>query len=92
MTTANIIGGIIGKNVFGDVPQVLQKVTAPMNWIYNGTDDQIRNLLVESMLDPKLASRLMSTASVVTIEPLSKELQRKAINLGYGAAFGLTKE
>jgi hypothetical protein len=92
MTTANIIGGIIGKSMFGEVPQVLQKVTAPMNWLYNGTDDQIRNLLVEAMLDPKLASRLMSTASVVTIEPLSKELQRKAINLGYGAAFGLTKE
>jgi hypothetical protein len=92
MTTANIIGGIIGKSMFGDVPQVLQKVTAPMNWLYNGTDDQIRNLLVESMLDPKLASKLMSTASVVTIEPLSKELQRKAINMGYGAAFGLTKE
>lgn len=92
MTTANIIGGMIGKNVFGEVPQVLQKVAAPMNWIYNGTDDQIRTLLVESMLDPKLASKLMSTASVVTIEPLSKELQRKAINLGYGTAFGLTKE
>jgi hypothetical protein len=92
MSTANIIGGIIGKNVFGDVPQVLQKVASPMNWIYNGTDDQIRTLLVEAMLDPKLASKLMSTASVVTIEPLSKELQRKAINLGYGTAFGLTKE
>lgn len=92
MTTANIIGGIIGKSMFGDVPQVLQKVTAPMNWLYNGTDDQIRNLLVEAMLDPKLASKLMSKASVVTIEPLSKELQRKAINMGYGAAFGLTKE
>lgn len=92
MTTANIIGGMIGKNVFGEVPQVLQKVAAPMNWIYNGTDDQIRTLLVEAMLDPKLASKLMSTASVVTIEPLSKELQRKAINLGYGTAFGLTKE
>jgi hypothetical protein len=92
MSTANIIGGMIGKNVFGDIPQVLQKVASPMNWIYNGTDDQIRTLLVEAMLDPKLASKLMSKASVVTVEPLSKELQRKAINLGYGAAFGLTKE
>lgn len=92
MSTANVIGGIIGKNVFGEVPQALQKVAAPMNWLYNGTDDQIRTLLVEAMLDPKLASKLMSTASVVTIEPLSKELQRKAINLGYGTAFGLTKE
>jgi hypothetical protein len=92
MSTANLIGGIIGKQIFGEVPQVLQKVAAPMNWLFNGTDDQIRTLLVESMLDPKLASKLMTKASVVTVEPLSKELQRKAINLGYGAAFGLTKE
>jgi hypothetical protein len=92
MSTANLIGGIIGKQMFGEVPQVLQKVAAPMNWLFNGTDDQIRTLLVEAMLDPKLASKLMTKASVVTVEPLSKELQRKAINLGYGASFGLTKE
>jgi hypothetical protein len=92
MSTANLIGGIIGKQMFGEIPQVMQKVAAPMNWLFNGSDDQIRTLLVEAMLDPKLASKLMSKASVVTVEPLSKELQRKAINLGYGAAFGLTKE
>jgi hypothetical protein len=92
MSTANLIGGIIGKQMFGEVSPALSKVTAPLNWLFNGTDDQIRALLVESMLDPKLASRLMTKASVVTVEPLSKELQRKAINLGYGAAFGLTKE
>lgn len=92
MSTANLIGGIIGKQMFGEVPQVLQKVAAPMNWLFNGTDDQIRTLLVDAMLDPKLASKMMTKASVVTVEPLSKELQRKAINMGYGAAFGLTKE
>ena len=92
MSTANLIGGIIGKQMFGEVSPALSKVTAPLNWLFNGTDDQIRTLLVESMLDPKLASRLMTRASVVTVEPLSKELQRKAINLGYGASFGLTKE
>ena len=92
MSTANLIGGIIGKQMFGEVSPALSKVTAPLNWLFNGTDDQIRTLLVEAMLDPKLASNLMSKASVVTVEPLSKELQRKAINLGYGASFGLTKE
>jgi hypothetical protein len=41
------------------------------------------------MLDPKLASILMAKASETSIEPLSRELQRKAINLGYGTLFGL---
>jgi hypothetical protein len=89
LSTANVIGGIIGKQIFGEVPAALQKVAAPMNWLYNGTDDKIRELLVEAMLDPKLASRLMAKASETTMEPLSRELQRKAINMGYGSIFGL---
>ena len=92
LSTANVIGGIIGKQMFGEVPPVINKVVAPLNWLYNGTDDQIREILVDAMLDPKLASRLMTKASTTTIEPLSKELQKKAINMGYGAAFGLTGE
>jgi hypothetical protein len=91
MSTANVIGGLIGKQMFGDVPPALQKVAAPMNWLYNGTDDAIRELLVNAMLDPKLASTLMKKASVMTVEPLNRELQRKALALGYGAAFGLTE-
>jgi hypothetical protein len=92
MSTANVIGGMIGKQMFGDVPLVLQKVSAPMNWLYNGTDDAIRELLVNAMLDPKLAATLMKKANVMTVEPLSKELQRKALQLGYGATFGLTEK
>jgi hypothetical protein len=91
MSTANVIGGLIGKQMFGDVPIALQKVAAPMNWLYNGTDDAIRELLVNAMLDPKLAASLMKKASVMTVEPLNRELQRKALALGYGAAFGLTE-
>ena len=91
LSTANIIGAFIGKQMFGEVPAAVNKVAAPMNWLYNGTDDQIREILVDAMLDPKLASRLMSKASLVTVEPLSKELQRKAIAAGYGASFGLTE-
>jgi hypothetical protein len=91
ISTANIIGGIIGKQMFGEVPPAVQKVSAPLNWLYNGTDDAIRELLVDAMLDPKLASKLMTKASMVTVEPLSKELKRKAMSLGYGATFGLTE-
>lgn len=91
ISTANVIGGIIGKQIYGDVPPAFAKIMAPMNWLYNGTDDAIRELIVDAMLDPKLASRLMSKASVVSIEPISKELQKKALALGYGATFGLTE-
>lgn len=89
ISTANVIGAIIGKQTFGDMPATLSKVSAPLNWLYNGTDDQIRELLVDAMLDPKLAFKLMAKASTTNVEPLSRELQRKAIAAGYGATFGL---
>jgi hypothetical protein len=91
LSTANVIGGIIGKQMFGEVPPIVNKTIAPLNWLYNGTDDQIRELLVQSMLDPKLASKLLTKASTTTVEPLSKELQKKALSIGYGAAFGLSE-
>lgn len=91
MSTANVIGGIIGKQIYGEMPPAFAKLTAPMNWLYNGTDDAIRELIVDAMLDPKLASRLMGKASMVSIEPISNELKKKAVALGYGATFGLTE-
>jgi len=91
LSTANVIGGIVGKQMFGDVPSGVNKMVAPLNWLFNGTDDQIRELLVNAMLDPKLASDMMKKANVMTIEPLSKELKRRAIQAGYGASFGLTE-
>jgi len=91
MSTANVIGGIIGKQIFGETSPFLNKVASPLNWLYNGTDDAIREVLVDAMLDPKLAARLMQKATTTTIQPVSQELQRRAINLGYGSIFGLTE-
>jgi hypothetical protein len=75
--------------MFGEISPGVQKAAAPLNWLYNGTDDAIRQLLVEAMLDPKLASSLMKKASVSTVEPLSDELKKRAIAAGLGSVFGL---
>ena len=91
LSTANVIGGIVGKQMFGEVPSGVNKMVAPLNWLFNGTDDQIRELLVNAMLDPKLASTMMKKANEITIQPLSEELKRRAIQAGYGASFGLTE-
>ena len=91
ISTANLIGAIVGKQMYGEVPAALQKSAFTLNWLYSGTDDQIRELLVGAMLDPKLAASLMKKANVMTVEPLSRELKRRAIAAGYGASFGLTE-
>jgi hypothetical protein len=89
LSTANIIGGIVGKQMFGEVPPAFAKVVAPMNWLYNGSDDAIRQLLVDAMLDPQLAAKMMRRATQATVEPLSEELKKKALAGGLGTAFGL---
>jgi len=89
---ANIMGGIVGKQMFGDVPASMQKGVTSMNWLYGGADDAIRAVVVDAMLDPKLAARMMRKATTAEMVPLSKELQQRAIKLGYGQVFGLTPE
>ena len=91
LSTANLIGAIVGKQMYGEIPASLNKAAFSLNWLYNGTDDQIRELLVSAMLDPKLAADLMKKANVMTVEPLSQALKKKAIAAGYGASFGLTE-
>jgi hypothetical protein len=89
---ANIIGGVVGKQMFGEVPASMQKGVTSLNWLYGGPDDAIRAVLVDAMLDPKVAARMMRKATTAELVPISKELQQRALKLGYGQVFGLTPE
>lgn len=92
MSVANVMGGIIGKSMFGEVPASMRQGVLSLNWLYNGSDDAIREVIVDAMLDPKLAARLMRRATTAEMVPLSKELQKRALRLGYGQVFGLSEE
>lgn len=93
ISLANIMGSVIGKAMYGEptgkTNALVQKVMTPLNWLYNGSDDAIRGLLVEAMRDPKLAAQMMKKAGETTVVPLSEELKRKASAIGLGPAFGL---
>jgi hypothetical protein len=92
ISMANFMGQVIGKQMFGEVPASMQKGALSFNWLYGGPDDAIRTLLVDAMLDPKVAARMMRKATTAEMVPLSQELQRRALRLGYGQVFGLTEE
>jgi hypothetical protein len=92
ISIANFIGQSMGKQMFGEVPGVMQKGALAFNWLYAGPDDAIRAVLVDAMLDPKLAARMMRRATNAELIPISQELQRRALRLGYGQVFGLTPE
>lgn len=92
ISMANFMGRIVGKQMFGEVPSSMQKGALSFNWLYGGPDDVIKTVLVDAMLDPKIAARMMRKATTAELVPLSKELQQRAIKLGYGQVFGLTEE
>ena len=95
LSIANVIGSIVGKQMFGEIPAAAQKGAggfAALNWLYGGPDDAIRAVVVDAMLDPKLAARMMRKATTAELVPISKELQQRALKLGYGQVFGLTPE
>jgi len=70
----------------------LRTMTRPLDFLYKLPDQQIQQLLVEAMLDPKLAATMMGKANIMKVEPLAKSLRKKAEELGFGAAIGATQE
>lgn len=95
LSIANVVGSIIGKQMFGEIPAAAQKGAGgamALNFLYGAPDDAIRAVIVDAMLDPKLAARMMRRATNAELIPISQELQRRALRLGYGQVFGLTPE
>jgi hypothetical protein len=66
-------------------------MTRPLDWLYKLPDQPVQQLLVESMLDPKMAAMMMSKANMMKVEPVAKSLRQKAEQLGFGTAVGATQ-
>lgn len=90
MSMGNLIGRVFSESLADNT--TLRTMTRPLDFLYRLPDQQIQQLLVESMLDPKLAAQMMSKASVMKVEPLAKSLRKKAEELGFGAALGAAQE
>jgi hypothetical protein len=86
MSMGNLIGRVFSESLATNT--TLRTMTRPLDFLYKLPDQQIQQLLVEAMLDPQLASQLMSKASVMKVEPLARSLRQKAEQLGFGAAIG----
>jgi hypothetical protein len=80
-STANLIGSMFSDVLAGTT--TVKSLSSPLNFLYKLPDQQISDLMVEAMLDPKLASLMMQKASKMTVEPVSKALRKKAEDLGF---------
>jgi hypothetical protein len=72
--------------------ETAQKILKPIAWMQALTADELNGLLLSAVRDPKMASRLMMKASVLTLEPLSQELKRKATAAGIGQGISMMGE
>ena len=86
MSMGNLIGRVFSESLADNT--TLRTMTRPLDFLYKLPDQQIQQLLVESMLDPKLAASMMGKANMMKVEPLAKSLRKKAEELGFGAAIG----
>ena len=86
MSMGNLIGRVFSESLADNT--TLRTMTRPLDFLYKLPDQQIQQLLVESMLDPKLAASMMGKANMMKVEPLAKSLRKKAEEMGFGAAIG----
>lgn len=86
MSMGNMIGRIFSESMATNT--TLRTMTRPLDFLYKLPDEQIQQLLVEAMLDPKMAAMMMSKASIVKVDPLAKSLRQKAEQLGFGTTIG----
>lgn len=90
MSMGNLIGRVFSESMADNT--TLRTMTRPLDFLYKLPDQQIQQLLVEAMLDPKLAATMMGKANIMKVEPLAKSLRKKAEELGFGAAIGASQE
>jgi hypothetical protein len=89
MSMGNLIGRVFSESLADNT--TLRTMTRPLDWLYKLPDQQVQELLVQAMLDPKMAAMMMAKANITKVEPLAKSLRDKAIQLGYGTAIGATQ-
>ena len=89
MSMGNLIGRVFSESMATNT--TLRTMTRPLDFLYKLPDEQIQQLLVQAMLDPKMAAMMMAKANITKVEPLAKSLREKANQLGFGTTIGATQ-
>jgi len=89
MSMGNLIGRVFSESMATNT--TLRTMTRPLDFLYKLPDEQIQQLLVQAMLDPKMAAMMMAKANVLKVQPLATSLRDKAMQLGYGTTIGATQ-
>ena len=84
LTVANVLGRILDNQD----SSLGRNLASEFSFLYGMPERQVRKLIVDAMLDPKLASNLMSEASESSMKRLSVALRNKMRLTGAAATAG----
>jgi hypothetical protein len=85
MTVAHVLGRVLGSKG-RELPPALAALTKPFSWALSYNDQKIRELIVDSMLDPKLAADLMRRGTPKAVESVADALLKNLQSGSTGSA------
>ena len=97
LSVASIIGNMFGESMANN--SLMKSIARPIDFLYKLPEQDVQKLLVDAMLDPELAGKLMQKAGAGVPASTARALARKAYDSGLigtgayiGAASGVTFE
>lgn len=73
IATGSFIAKMLGTKMGGALPRQIVK---PLQWLASVPENQLQDLLIEAMLDPKIGAQMMEAATPQSVMSVSNEMQR----------------
>jgi hypothetical protein len=87
ISVANILGRALGVDA-SSLPPALRTAARPLSFVYKLNDEAVRELIVDAMLDPKLAAQLMREGTPENVQAFAQSFRENAASAGIGTAVG----
>jgi hypothetical protein len=87
ISVANILGRALGVDA-SSLPPALRTAARPLAFVYKLNDEAVRELIVDAMLDPKLAAQLMKEGTPENVQAFAQSFKQSAAASGVGTVIG----
>lgn len=91
LSFASLISNVSKGSISAESP-IIRNLMRPYSWLLTLSEQQIRDVLTDAMLDPALALRLVQGVKPAGSASLSLALKQRAAALGIGVADGAQSE
>lgn len=91
ISVANVLSRALGTQV-KDLPPAMASLMRPVAFVYKLPDERVRQLLVDAMLDPKLAEQLLRRGTTENVRRFVDEFASSTRAATVGAESGLVSQ